>query len=44
MLSINKLDPKKLHISKAYINAGPIIKRMEPRGRARGRADDKEKD
>ena len=32
-----KLDPKKLYISKAYINAGPIIKRMEPR--ARGRAD-----
>ncbi len=30
-----KIDSEKLYVSKAYINAGPIIKRMEPRARGR---------
>jgi large subunit ribosomal protein L22 len=31
-----KLDEKKLYVSEAYINAGPLIKRLETRARGRG--------
>lgn len=31
----HKLDPSKLYISEAYVNAGPIIKRLETRARGR---------
>lgn len=30
-----KMDSSKLYVSRAYINAGPIIKRLEPRARGR---------